>query len=102
MIGMLVGMAGLSAWGLYRFNQIYASLPDAPDTASMAEKGLTVKRNLETAYLIQYGDIFKATTVVCIIGAVLGLLISSRREHADIVVGADEPTPAAAQSSADT
>ena len=37
MIGMLVGIAALSAWGLYRFNQILQSLP-APKADNLAEK----------------------------------------------------------------
>jgi hypothetical protein len=30
-----------------------------------------------------YGQIFKVTVVVCIVGALLGLLIGSRSVHAD-------------------
>jgi hypothetical protein len=30
-----------------------------------------------------YGEIFQVTVVVCVVGALLGLLISSRDVHAD-------------------
>ncbi|EUA34881.1 hypothetical protein I552_5670 [Mycobacterium xenopi 3993] len=30
-----------------------------------------------------YGGIFSVTTVVCVVGALLGLLLSSRRVHAE-------------------
>jgi hypothetical protein len=40
---------------------------------------------------MQYGDIFRITAIVCGVGALLGLLISGRHEHAD---EADEPGPA--------
>ena len=36
---------------------------------------------------MQYGEIFGITAIVCVIGALLGLLISGRHEHAD------EPAP---------
>jgi hypothetical protein len=39
------------------------------------------------AYTMQYGEIFGITAIVCVIGALLGLLISGRHEHAD------EPSP---------
>jgi hypothetical protein len=32
---------------------------------------------------MQYGEIFKITAIVCVVGALLGLLISGRHEHAD-------------------
>ena len=32
---------------------------------------------------MQYGEIFSITAIVCVVGAVLGLLISGRHEHAD-------------------
>ena len=35
------------------------------------------------AFAQMYGGIFKVTVVVCVVGALLGLLIGSRREHAD-------------------
>jgi hypothetical protein len=74
MTGMLVGVAALSAWGLYRFNQILATLPG---------NGLkSIVANVRTAYALQYGEIFKATAIVCLVGAVLGLFIGSHKARA--------------------
>jgi MFS family permease len=88
MTGMLVGIAALSAWGLYRFNQILPTLPVHGTT--FLEQTTSIAQNARLAYAMQYGDIFKATTVVCVVGALLGLLISGRREHADEPVVAAE------------
>jgi hypothetical protein len=82
MIGMLIGIAALSAWGLYRFNQHLASLP-AGTGNNLAERLAAQAARVRTAYVMQYGEIFGITAVVCIIGALLGLLISGRHEHAD-------------------
>jgi hypothetical protein len=35
------------------------------------------------AFALMYGDIFKVTALVCVVGALLGLLISGRKQHAD-------------------
>ena len=35
------------------------------------------------AFALQYGEIFGITAAVCVVGALLGLLISGRGEHAD-------------------
>jgi hypothetical protein len=54
---------------------------------------------------MQYGEIFTITAIVCVVGALLGLLISRRHEHADEPAAAndmddtptafiDAPTPA--------
>jgi MFS family permease len=87
MIGMLVGIAALSAWGLYRFNQILASLPSGTGN-SLIERLAAQGARVRTAYVMQYGEIFGITAIVCVVGALLGLLISGRHEHAD------EPAPA--------
>ncbi len=103
MIGMLVGIAALSAWGLYRFNQYLqerlAALPqpaaDSPGGMLIAQ-GVRLRTATIQAYTLQYGEIFMITALVCVVGAVLGLLISSRHEHADepaqAVDGDDAPT----------
>ncbi|HEX2286691.1 MAG TPA: MFS transporter [Mycobacterium sp.] len=95
MIGMLIGIAALSAWGLYRFNQILATLP-RPTGGNLLEQAAAIRDNVEKAYAMQYGEIFSITAIVCLVGAVLGLLISGRHEHADdladIPTEGDEPT----------
>jgi hypothetical protein len=94
MIGMLVGIASLSAWGLYRFNQYLqerlAALPpptaDTPGGVLIAQ-GARLRTATIEAYTMQYGEIFGITAIVCVVGALLGLLISRHHEHAD------EPAP---------
>jgi MFS family permease len=95
MIGMLIGIAALSAWGLYRFNQHLASLP-AGTGNNLMERLAAQAARVRTAYVMQYGEIFGITAIVCVIGALLGLLISGRHEHADEAAAAadadDAPT----------
>ncbi|MEZ0365664.1 MFS transporter [Mycobacterium sp. pUA109] len=87
MTGMLVGMAALSAWGLHRFNQILAGLPSRGAGHSLAEQLAAQAANYRLAFAMQYGEMFFITAIVCIVGALLGLLIGARKEHAD------EPEP---------
>lgn len=90
MIGMLIGIAALSAWGLYRFTQYQterlAALPaptaDSPGGILLAQ-GVRIKKAIIEAYTMQYAEIFRITAVVCLVGAVLGLLIAARDEHAE-------------------
>ncbi|WP_102141036.1 MFS transporter [Mycobacterium hubeiense] len=89
MIGMLIGIAALSAWGLYRFNQHLQTVPTPPGADTLAERLAAEADRYRDAYVMMYGDIFQITVIVCVVGAVLGLLISGRHEHADDVV---EPT----------
>jgi MFS family permease len=93
MIGMLIGIASLSAWGLYRFNQILASLPSGTGN-NLTERLAAQAARVRTAYVMQYGEIFGITAIVCVVGALLGLLISGRHEHADepAIDAAETPT----------
>jgi MFS family permease len=83
MIGMLIGIAALSAWGLYRFNQYLQTVPMKPGADTLADRLAAEANRYREAYVMQYGDIFTVTVVVCVVGALLGLLISGRHEHAD-------------------
>jgi MFS family permease len=102
MIGMMIGISALSAWGLYRFNQILqerlaaqpAPKADSPLGQLAAGAARVAKASVES-FALQYGEIFGITAVICVIGAVLGLLIAGRGEHAN------EPDPAAEVISTD-
>jgi len=106
MIGMLVGIAALSAWGLYRFNQYLqerlAAIPAPPaDTPGgmLIAQGARLQRATVEAYTMQYGEIFKITAIVCVVGALLGLLIAARAEHSD---APDAPAATAGDDDAPT
>jgi MFS family permease len=92
MIGMLVGLAALTAWGLYRFNQILKSLPDTKtDATNLAARLAAEAEKYRIAFAMQYGSIFWITAIVCLVGAVLALFIAGRHTHSD------EPEPDPAQ-----
>ncbi len=83
MTGMLIGVAALTAWGFYRFNQIVAGLNAAiPPNASLFERVAAQGAMYLKAFAMMYGDIFLVTVFICIVGALLGLLVSGRKEHA--------------------
>lgn len=92
MIGMLIGMAALSAWGLFRFNQHLASLAAAANTSEMSLQERFIAKGMQAreAYVSMYGDIFGITAIVCVVGAVLGLLIAARHFHVDELDGPPE------------
>jgi len=84
MTGMLIGVAALSAWGLYRFNQILAGLSAAvPADATLIERMAAQGQMYLKAFALMYGEIFSVTAVICVVGALLGLLVSGRKDHAD-------------------
>jgi MFS family permease len=92
MTGMLIGVAALSAWGLYRFNQNLAHLSATiPPDASVLERVSIQGKQYLQAFANMYGDIFEVTVVICVVGALLGLLIGGRSEHADEPEVPDRP-----------
>jgi len=81
MTGMLIGVAGLTAWGLYRFNQILATLP-VTQADTLAAKVAGEAQRYRTAFAMQYGSIFFITMIVCLAGAGIALMIGARGTHA--------------------
>ncbi|BBX61007.1 putative triacylglyceride transporter [Mycobacterium saskatchewanense] len=96
MTGMLIGVAGLSAWGLYRFYQILNEKNAAVSTSlSKTEQAIAKAENSIPSFAAMYGEIFTITAGVCVVGALLGLLISGRKDHAEEpVVPEQEPVGA--------
>ncbi|TVS77686.1 MFS transporter [Mycobacterium helveticum] len=84
MTGMLIGVAALSAWGLYRFNQIVAGLTATiPPDATLFERVAAQATLYLKAFAMMYGDIFEVTAIICVVGALLSLLVGGRSEHAE-------------------
>src|SRR5271168_843114 len=84
MTGMLIGVAALSAWGFYRLPQLVGKLSaQLPHHASLMERVLHQATLYRQAFAEMYGGIFTVTVVICVVGALLGLLISSRDVHAE-------------------
>jgi MFS family permease len=84
MTGMLIGVAALSAWGFYQLPHIVSKLSaQVPADASLAMRIAAQATLYRQAFAEMYGGIFTVTAVVCVVGALLGLLISSRRTHAE-------------------
>jgi MFS family permease len=82
--GMLIGIAALSAWGLFRFNQIVQGLSAAiPPDATLLERIAAQGTLYLKAFAEMYGNIFAATAFICVAGALLGLLLGSRKHHAE-------------------
>jgi hypothetical protein len=77
MIGMLIGVSALSAFGLYFVASYIRTHPvKAGDFGAIADRTVA-------AYFHQFGAIFTITAVVCVVGALLGVLIAGRHEHAE-------------------
>src|ERR1700761_2469743 len=93
MTGMLIGVAALSAWGFYQLPHIVSKLStQVPADASLAERIFAQGNLYRHAFAEMYGGIFTVTAIVCVVGALLGLLISSRSTHAEEPELLEEPS----------
>jgi MFS family permease len=92
-MGMLIGFAGLTSWGLYRFHVLVLQRwvpPVGPwNQDDFTRYGDTTK----AALLDEYHEIFSATSVLCLIAAAISLGVITRRSEEQI---AAENAPAVA------
>jgi MFS family permease len=83
MTGMLIGMAALSAFGFYSFNEKLAHLSASiPPNATLMERVAAQATLFLKAFAEMFADIFEITVGICVAGALLGLLIGGRKETA--------------------
>jgi len=82
MTGMLIGVAALAAWGLHRFRELTATLntplPFGVPAAEYQRLLADYKRAVQDALLVQYREIFLATALICLLGALTALATGFR------------------------
>jgi MFS family permease len=90
MMGMLLGVAGLSAWGLHRFQALTAKLntplPFGVTKEQYDQQLAVYKLAVQEALRTEYREIFLATAGLCVLGALLGLALgvsATASERAD-------------------
>jgi MFS family permease len=88
MVGMLAGVAALTAWGLHRFQSLTATLntpfPFGMTPAEYQVKLTAYQAAVRAALHTEYHEIFLATAGICVLGALLGLNVAVRaRDLAD-------------------
>jgi MFS family permease len=86
-MGMLIGLAALSAWGLHRFQVITADLKTPLPDPSMTDQEYASRMNIYEDKLIgalhqEFSEIFLITAVICVAGAVVVLALAGRRHAA--------------------
>jgi MFS family permease len=81
-MGMLVGVAALTAWGLHRFHEITANLLEPLPVNGFTDAFLAEHARYEAAVraalLSEYREIFSATALLCLVGAVVCLPLAGR------------------------
>ncbi|MGI5270925.1 MFS transporter [Nonomuraea sp. CA-218870] len=76
MMGMLIGIAAVSAWGFHRFQSLTAHLdtpvPFGVEPAEYARLLAEYTARVQAALHVEYTEMFLVTAVICLGGAALG------------------------------
>ena len=82
-MGMLVGVAALTAWGLHRFTELTADLnpplPFGVPEEEFKRQIAVYTQKVQAALLSEYHEIFLVTAALCALGAIAGLALAARR-----------------------
>lgn len=86
MMGMLLGVAALSAWGFHRFQSLTAHLdtplPFGVDAAEYARRLAEYEAKVKAALHVEYTEIFLITAGLCVLGAAAALAMPTRAGEA--------------------
>ncbi|MET8046782.1 MFS transporter [Streptosporangium sp. NPDC005286] len=89
MMGMLLGVAALSAWGFHRFQSLTADLdtplPFGVDPAVYATRLAEYEEKVRAALHTEYSEIFLITAALCGVGVLVALLLPSGSGSSDPV-----------------
>ena len=78
MLGMLVGLSALAAFGIRRFNQLAAQGPPIPSGARAAAIEAAIRARVASALTQEYHEIFLIAAVVCGLAAVVAAISLAR------------------------
>ncbi|MDP9342939.1 MAG: MFS transporter [Actinomycetota bacterium] len=96
MMGMLVGVAALAAWGLHRFHQLTGTLntplPFGVDPQVFQRRLAAYQRAVDAALHTEYREIFLITALICLAGAATSLALG-RRHAAEPAANEARPGP---------
>ncbi|MEV4469411.1 MFS transporter [Nonomuraea sp. NPDC049504] len=83
MMGMLVGIAAVSAWGFYRFQSLTAHLdtplPFGVDAATYQRQLADYTELVQAALHTEYTEMFLVTAFICLLGAAVAVRMPARR-----------------------
>jgi MFS transporter, DHA2 family, triacylglyceride efflux pump len=83
MMGMLVGIAAVSAWGFYRFQSLTAHLdtplPFGVDPETYQRRLADYTAKVQAALHTEYTEMFLLTAFICLLGAAVATLMPARR-----------------------
>ncbi|MEV6033185.1 MFS transporter [Nonomuraea sp. NPDC052116] len=86
MMGMLIGIAAVSAWGFYRFQSLTAHLdtplPFGVDTVTYQRQLAEYTAKVQAALHTEYTEMFLVTAFICLLGAAVALLMPRARHDA--------------------
>ncbi|MFC5832047.1 MFS transporter [Nonomuraea insulae] len=82
MMGMLVGIAAVSAWGFYRFQSLTAHLdtplPFGVDPETYQRRLADYTEKVQAALHTEYTEMFLVTAFICLLGAAVATLMPAR------------------------
>ncbi|TYB54217.1 MFS transporter [Nonomuraea sp. PA05] len=82
MMGMLIGIAAVSAWGFYRFQSLTAELdtplPFGVDQATYQRQLADYTAQVQAALHTEYTEMFLVTAFICVLGAMVAVLMPRR------------------------